>query len=47
MALVVAKNRVDACIANLGVVGLTARDEELRLRTMTDTVAQIILVRKL
>lgn len=34
--------------ADLGAVGLSTRAEEaLRLRTMADTVAQTILVRKL
>lgn len=43
MALAVAAKRAD-----LGAVGLLTRCEEpLRLRTMTDTVAQTILVRKL
>ena len=45
MALVVLAKRVGA---DLGAVGLSTRAEEaLRLRTMTDTVAQTILVRKL
>lgn len=47
MALVVAAKRADAD-ADLGAVGLSTRvGEPLRLRTMTDTVAQTILVRKL
>lgn len=45
MALVAAAKRADA---DLGAVGLsTLAGEPLRLRTMTDTVAQTILVRKL
>ena len=43
MALLVAEKRAD-----LGAEGISTRTgEALRLRTMTDTVAQTILVRKL
>lgn len=45
MALVVEAKRADT---DLGAVGISTRaGEPLRLLTMTDTVAQTILVRKL